>query len=216
MGEGSSFDDLIAQASAGVPDISNEPGEFSEKTQDLDHDETLPDDPDASVEEQAPINLLDELLAEDSLPTNEETVKEEETIIEEIGAQLGGDSSATDPASLYEMGMVYLEMGMFDQACGSFQKATNHEEFAIRAFEMWGITLLRENKVAEAVAILTDGLDIPEEGSREYLGLLYHIARAHEQGKNADEALRLFDMIHHLDPGFLDVGRRLAKLATLS
>ena len=216
MDDGCSFDDLIAQATAGVTDDSSEPEEFSGIPKGLSNDDALPDGKKDSVDEAGSINLLDELLAEDYDSGDQNLIREEETIIEEIGSQLGGDTDSTDPASLYEMAMVYLEMGMYDQACESFQKASCHAEFAVRAHEMWGITLLREGKVDQAIAVLTDGLDVPEEGSREYLGLLYHIARAHEQGTNNDEAMRIFEMIHQQDPGFLDVGRRLAKLATLS
>ncbi len=216
MGEGCSFDDLIAQATAGVPDVTSEVEEFPGTGKDSDDEKVLPEGTDVPVPEPSTVNLLDELLAEDSDSDIQESVREEETISEEIGSQLGGANSSDDPSSLYEMGMVYLEMGMHDKACTSFQKASCHAEFAIRALEMWGITLLRGGKVEDAIAVLTEGLDIPEEGSHEYLGLLYHIARAHEQGNNTDEALRLFEMIHDQDPVFLDVGRRVAKLASLT
>jgi tetratricopeptide (TPR) repeat protein len=206
MGGDSSFDDLIAQASEGIAKKPDEIEEFPE----LENDQ--PDETSFADETPQSVNLLDELLAEDPGENWSSPDGELKTISEEIGAQVGGDSGDESPASLYEMGMVYLEMDLHDQAADSFQKASCHPEFAVRAYEMWGITLQRANKCDEAIAVLTDGLDVPDEGSREYLGLLYHIARAHEQGDNNDEALRLFEMIQKQDPGFLDVGRRLSKL----
>ncbi len=215
LGDECSFDDLIAQATSGVPAGIDEPADTSTSGPGSVDEIALPNE---NIKETltGSVNLLDELLADDSGLNNPEAVREEQTISEEIGSQLGGGTDNTDPASLYEMGMVYLEMGMHDQACESFQKASAHSEFTIRAYEMWGITLLRAGKVDEAIATLTDALDVPEDGSREYLGLLYHIARAHEQGNNSEEALRLFEMIYSKDQGFLDVGRRVAKLSPVS
>ncbi len=205
-GEDSSFDDLIAQASQGLPEGEAEIEEFP-KTDPAPAEEVGFQDDDGPK-----VNLLDELLAEDQGESWNSPEGELETISDEIGAQMGGEAQSDDPASLYEMGMVYLEMGLHDQAAESFQKASCHGEFAVRAYEMWGITLQRANRVDEAIAVLTDGLDVPEEGSREYLGILYHIARAHEQDENNEEALRLFEMIQQQDPGFLDVRRRLSKM----
>lgn len=207
MGEDTSFDDLIAQAADGLPEASDEIEEFPEMG--------LETTPECEIsEEPAPtLNLLDELLADDPGETWSSPDSELKTISEEIGAQVGGESGDEDPGSLYEMGMVYLEMALYDKAAESFQKATDHSEFAVRAYEMWGITLQRANRTDEAIAVLTDGLDVPEEGSREYLGLLYHIARSHEQAENRDEAQRIYEMIINVDAGFLDVGRRLSKLA---
>ena len=207
LGEETSFEDLIAKASE-VESVSQvEIEEFPGIEEEPETVVVLPEEPPQTI------NLLDELLAADNEESWSSASGELKTISEEIGAQVGGDTGDNDPSSLYEMGMVYLEMGLFDQAADSFQKASCHADFAVRAYEMWGITLQRANRIDEAVAVLTDGLDVPEEGSREYLGLLYHIARAHEQGKNTDEALRIFEMIQIREPGFLDVGRRLSSLA---
>ncbi len=214
LGEDSSFDDLIAQASEGLGESSDGIEDFSDLNMGLEADNSTSEEVEQPLPEAPPVNLLDELLAEDSGEKWTTSDSELKTISEEIGAQVGGDSGNDDPASLYEMGMVYLEMGLYDQAAQSFQKSSCHGEFAVRAYEMWGITLQRANRIDEAIAVLTDGLDVPEEGSREYLGLLYHIGRAHEQGGNGDEALRLFEMILKQDPGFLDVSRRLSKLVS--
>jgi tetratricopeptide (TPR) repeat protein len=208
LGETSNFDDLIAQATAGLPKVTSDDEDFSDLNDIQSEDVSAPEN---VQEADSSVNLLDEILSDDQNSGWQAPEGEVETISEEIGSQMGGDSSDDDPASLYEMGMVYLEMGLHDQACTSFQKASCHPDYAIRAIEMWGITLLRMNKNEEAIAVLTDGLDIPEEGSREYLGLLYHIARANEAAENRDEAQRLYRMISEQDAGFLDVNKRLVK-----
>ncbi len=212
----SSFDDLIAQATAGLPEVATGTEQFSDLMDGLDDETVTISDAKTSVAGEPGASLLDQLLSDDGDSGWQAPEGEVETISEEIGSQMGGDAASDDPASLYEMGMVYLEMGLHDQACSSFQKASCHQDYAITALEMWGITLLRMNNTEQAIAVLTDGLDVPEEGSREYLGLLYHIARANEQAENFDEAQRLFRMIHQQDSHFLDVSKRLVKHGTLN
>jgi len=186
-----SFDDLIAAASAQV-------GSAAEKKP-----EAAPPAPAAPTGPES----LDDLLSRDDGSWNSQA-NQEETITQEIGAQVAGDGGE-DPASLYEAGMVYLEMGMHDQACESFRQATSHPDYTVRAHEMWGITLLRVNREEEAIEVLGKVLSVPEQGSHEHLGLLYHLGRAYEQAQMDDEAQAAYLMIQETKPGFLDVGRRL-------
>lgn len=135
-----------------------------------------------------------------------------ETITSEIGAVVGGAGQAADAERLYEMGMVYLEMGLYDQACESFETAAVDDAFTVRAHEMWGITLQRAGRLPEAVAALRAGLTHASDGSREQHGLRYHLGRALEQAGRTDEAAECYREIRAADPTFLDVGQRLKRL----
>jgi tetratricopeptide (TPR) repeat protein len=161
------------------------------------------------------VDLLAEILAEDSEVAGVGEAEQLATITREIGAQVGGQEGEEDADRLYEMGLVYLEMGLFDQACASLEKAAADPAFAVRAHEMWGIALSRANRPDEAVDTLTAGLEQAQPGTQEYLGLLYHIGRAHEQAGRADEALAFFMKIQEQDRSYLDVGKRVAELTTI-
>lgn len=134
------------------------------------------------------------------------------TITSEIGAVVGGSGTDADAERLYEMGMVYLEMGLYDQACESFETAAADEAFTVRAHEMWGITLQRAGRLPEAIDVLKAGLAHASDGSREQHGLRYHLGRAHEQAGRQDEAAECYRTIRSSDPTFLDVGQRLKRL----
>jgi tetratricopeptide (TPR) repeat protein len=135
------------------------------------------------------------------------------TITSEIGVMVGGSGGAdADAERLYEMGMVYLEMGLYDQACGSFESAARDEAFAVRAHEMWGITLQRAGRLPEAVKVLHAGLFHTTDGSREQHGLRYHLGRAYEQAGEQAKAAECYRAIRAADPTFLDVGQRLKRL----
>ena len=126
---------------------------------------------------------------------------------------VGGGESGDDADRLYEMGMVYLEMGLFDKACESFETAAADDDFTIRAHEMWGITLQRAGKPDEAITVLTSGLQFAEANSRENLGLRYHIGMAHEMADRPDTAIEIYEEIQGIAPNFLDISERLVNMA---
>jgi tetratricopeptide (TPR) repeat protein len=168
---------------------------------------TVSDEPAESVD------LLAQILSEDSSSVLGTDSDQLDTIAAEIGSVVGGDSAGADADRLYEMGMVYLEMGLFDKACESFETAAADDDFTIRAHEMWGITLQRAGRPDEAITVLTSGLQFAEADSRENLGLRYHIGRAHELADRPDPASEIYEGILGVAPNFLDVTTRLSQLA---
>jgi hypothetical protein len=213
--EESSFDDLIAQASSGID--KSEPAEEILAVPDVPvpvEAVAVPDPAATAGEPDEPVDLLAQMLEEDGPELVKDTSGELETIASEIGAVVGG-GAGDDAERLYEMGMVYLEMGLFDQACESFETAAVEEAFSIRAHEMWGITLQRAERHDDAIAVLNSGLEFAAEGSRERHGLMYHLGMAKEKTGREDEAIECFSKINDEDPTFLDVGRRLAKLTAV-
>jgi len=208
-----SFDELIAKATEEVVATTDaEPSEFLDPFDVSKTNEPQFDQPKSESDE--PVDLLAQILADDSNSFEPQETNQVATITEEIESKVGAGGEG-DEGSLYEMGLVYLEMDMHDQACESFEKAACNPEYAVRAHEMWGITLLRSGKLDEAVITLTAGLDLPEEGTRQQLGLLYHLGRAQEQAQRYDEAQDCYQQIHALDRSFLDVGKRIAELSKI-
>ncbi len=167
---------------------------------------------DELVPEAEKVDLLAQILAEDDGTLSGCDESQLEAITEDIGAQMGADDDQ-DPASLYEMGMVYLDMGLFDQAVESFRKTIEDPEFGIRSYEMWGITLLKAERPAEAIDALKTGLEKTEAGSKQNLGLMYYLGQAYQDNHQENDAVAQFEEIQRVDPGFLDVGKRLASLS---
>jgi len=174
-----------------------------------------PDTPDAAVpvEESESVDLLAQILSEDSSALKDDDSSQVDTIAAEIGSVVGGDGSEEDADRLYEMGMVYLEMGLFDKACESFETAAADDDFTIRAHEMWGITLQRAGKADESITVLTSGLQFAEADSRENLSLRYHIGRAHELADRPEPAAQIYKEIQAAAPNYLDTSTRLRQLA---
>jgi tetratricopeptide (TPR) repeat protein len=155
-------------------------------------------------------DLLSEILSDTDHDLARDAASQVRTIASEIGERVGGADGEQDAARQYEMGMVYLEMGMFEQAGDCFAAATKDPEHALRSYEMWGITLMRAQCADEAVAVLEEGLRAATDGSEEQLGLVYHLGRAHEQAGRQEEAAECYGRAHELSPTFLDVAKRLS------
>jgi tetratricopeptide (TPR) repeat protein len=208
--EGADFSDLIAAATGEVEASAKDSGEevFSEPGP------ATPAEPAQKPEDEddEKIDLLAQILSEEGGGLGDESAQLD-TITAEIGSVVGGSGDDEDAGRLYEMGMVYLEMGLFDQACESFSVAACDEEFALRAHEMWGITMQRASNPDESVRVLTEGLTYAEEGSREHLTLRYHIARAHEMAERAEAAQEIYQDICDVNEGFMDVKKRRDELA---
>lgn len=158
------------------------------------------------------VDLLAEILAEDDIDLASEAACQLDTIASEIGQQVGGGEALEASDRQYEMGMVYLEMGLFDQACECFSTAAADPEFSLRSYEMWGIALSRQENFDEAISVLARGLQIPVADPREQLGLIYHTGRAHEAAGNPEEARAWYTRAGSISPSFQDVQNRLDSL----
>jgi len=105
-------------------------------------------------------------------------------------------------------------MGLFEQACECFERSSEAPEEALRSLEMWGIALVRSGSIAEAIKVLEGALEVPVDKAADQLGLLYQLGRAHETADHEDDARDYFERVQAVEPSFLDVGQRLATLAT--
>jgi len=158
------------------------------------------------------VDLLAEILADTEIDFTSEAAEQVDTIASEIGQQVGGEESFADAHRQYEMGMVYLEMGLFEQACECFGTAVADQEYALRSYEMWGITLCRQERYDEAIAVLERGPQIDTASSRDQLGLIYHTGRAHEHAGRLGDARKWYERATEISPAFQDVQKRLASL----
>ncbi len=158
------------------------------------------------------INLLDQILADGDSDILGLEDKQLETISAEISTQIG-DGSEDQADRQYEIGLVYLDMGMLDQAITQFQAASKDAEYAARAFEMWSMTLEKDQRNDEAIAVLRQGKADDNVSGQSKLGLLYHLGKLLAQNSKPAEAEACYKQILQVDPDFLDVGTRCARLS---
>jgi tetratricopeptide (TPR) repeat protein len=184
---------------------------FADLARDLRQGDAAPAAAAPAAPPSPPIDLLAEILADDELGAGQDETAQVSTIVDEIGSQVGGDQ-AKDPESQYNLGLVYLEMELIDQAADCFASAAMSPEHALRSYEMWGIALVRQERFEEAIDVLGRGLRTPGAQPEDLLGLLYHTGDAYERAGRLGAAREYYERVYQISPQFLDTERRLETL----
>lgn len=180
--------------------------------------EPEPDAAEAPTEEpdaEAPgsVDLLDEILADGGFDLDAAAQEQVDSIASDVQDQIGGNVAEDDHQGQYDLGVVYVDMGLFDQALEAFDRAAQGEEFQLTALEMKGNCLKRVGRFDDAVACFQEGLGIPGYPSRIYQGLLFEVAECLEALQRVDEARDYYERVAAVDADFPRVQERLANLA---
>lgn len=163
-------------------------------------------------EQTGSMNLLDEILADGAFDVAEDQQRQVDTIAQEMEGQIAGDVDPDDFGGQYELGVVYMDMGLFEQAIAAFDSAARGDDYRLGALEMRGTCLLRLGRDRDAMESFQDGLKIEGAPEKAYLGLLYGIGCCHELRDESDEALDYFQRVADVDERFLDVRKKLEQL----
>ena len=172
-----------------------------------DGDETIVEDITAGT-----VDLLEQILADGEFDVKASEQSQVDTITQDLQGQIGGDIDAGDHAGQYDLGVVYLDMGLHDQAIAAFDLASRGEDHRLASLEMKGTCQLRQGEPEQALETFQQGLSVPGHPGRSYLGLLYGMGCAHETLGDAEAAREYFERVHAVDATFLDVNTRLDRL----
>jgi tetratricopeptide (TPR) repeat protein len=196
------LDHAVSRSTHNVADDDVEPGHYA------DAPTPGPEHPEAADS----MNLLDEILADGSFDVQEDQRRQVETIASEMQGQIAGDVDADDHGGQYELGVVYMDMGLFEQAITAFDAAALGEDYRLGALEMRGTCLLRLGRDIEAMDSFRAGLAIEGAPERAYLGLLYGIGCCLELRGDMEQAQENFQRVADVDAKFLDVSRKLEQM----
>jgi len=154
--------------------------------------------------------LVDDFAAEETAP-DQEAVEFEE-VFAKFKAGVESQVSATDFATHYDLGLAYKEMGLYDDAIAEFELARGDPGRRAQVAIMIGISHAGSGRMDEAVAVLTEGLGLPDLTADEILALKYELAKTHEIRGEVDRALGFYNEVLLEDPGFADVVERIDAL----
>ncbi len=124
-----------------------------------------------------------------------------------VAAQLSGDAQ-----SHYDLGMTYREMGLIEQAVESFRIAEQDPRLAARALEMTARCFVDQERFAEAVIEFERALVLPDLDPAAAAELRFHMAIAYVSAGELDSAVREFEAVAQVLPGYEDVEARIAAL----
>ncbi len=148
----------------------------------------------------------------DDSPVNSDSLVDLEEIIDEFKAGVSERISGEDHESHYDLGMAYMEMGLYDEAIGEFQVASNGSPMELKCLEMIALCFLEKNEPAAAARELGRALELAGHGPEETISIRYNLGIAHERLGNMDRALQHFEEVYLLNVDFLKVAHKVKEL----
>ncbi|HET9251856.1 MAG TPA: tetratricopeptide repeat protein [Candidatus Eisenbacteria bacterium] len=147
----------------------------------------------------------------DDQPSSVDSLVDLEEIIDEFKAGVSNTISGEDHESHYDLGMAYMEMGLYDEAIQEFQVASKGP-IELKCLEMIALCYLEKNEPATAARELTRALEIPGHGPDETISIRYNLGMAFERLGNLDRALQHFEEVYLLNVDFFKVATKVREL----
>ena len=133
-----------------------------------------------------------------------------------LAEEITSDVEKDDLRSHYDLGMAYLEMGLYNEAVKDFQIASRCEELKLSSMEMIGHCFIRQENPRLAVKQLVKALEIAKSTDAESLGIHYNLGLAYEMLGDLEGAREHFEEVYIVDMTFHDVADKMQKLSTIS
>lgn len=128
----------------------------------------------------------------------------------------GQDDSALDFSELeshYDLGIGYKEMGMYAGAIKELDVAARNPQRRADCLVLQAVCYREKGEPEKGEELLRRGLALDVLSQDERLSLNYELAFSLESAGDVDEAIGLYREVCRVNPGFHDVGNRLAALA---
>ena len=169
---------------------------------------------------------LNEWLLEGEAPKNPRMTAEEEDksasdvqtdfsdMLETFKAGVAANVDESDSDSHYDLGVAYMEMGLFDEAVAQFQKAMRGDatpERRVRAYESLGQSFIEQNQYEVALSSLGGALKESNLTDTKLVGVLYLLGYASEQLERWKNAEDYYRRVFAVDIHFRDIGERLKR-----
>ena len=148
----------------------------------------------------------------DEQPAGIDSLVDLEEIIDEFKAGVSNSISGEDHESHYDLGMAYMEMGLYDEAIGEFQTASKGGPMELKCLEMIALCYLEKSEPTEAARELQRALELPGHGPDETISIRYNLGIACERLGDLDRALQHFEEVYLLNVDFLKVATKVREL----
>ena len=168
-----------------------------------------------SSAEEGYVDLSAELGLEEALDFLTESwapdARGEETFTEfkrGVEKQLGKEDTETH----YNLGIAYMEMGLYDDAMREFKIALKDHVFEFDCYTRIGLSLMTKGDYEEAVSNFLKGLKVGGRTDEERRGLMYELGLEYEASGDYQEALEVFKSIYEGDKRFREVSSKVKEL----
>jgi tetratricopeptide (TPR) repeat protein len=155
------------------------------------------------------------MIAHDEEPENNEQ-KDFGEMLDKFKAGISRNVDEEDFESHYDLGIAFREMGLLDEAIGSFQKASRGHDQLVRASEAIGQCFMDKGEAGVTITVLERLLRNESLPDAQLVGVLYLLGRAAESLGREEEAASYYQRVLAVQIGFRDAADRLSSLAQAS
>ncbi|GEM_PF-1162189 len=154
------------------------------------------------------LEAMEEIESEEEEKTHEDLEKE---MIRKFSTSMSAAVEEDDYQTHFDLGIAYMEMGMYDDAIAEFQISSKAMEKRLESLELMGVCLFEKGLFEEAIETLERGLKEEGHSPEEYLGLKYNLAKVYTELGNRDKAKQLIEEIKKVDPAYLEKVKKVAE-----
>jgi Flp pilus assembly protein TadD len=184
--------------------------------------------PPAEEEEKTPDYYDMEDMARDELDTIQAIIKHQvsgdtETfekelseIVTEFKKEVEEKVDKEDYEIHYNLGIAFMEQGLFDEAIEEFELASKDEKRALDCYNVMGNCYKQKKDFKEGIKCIEKGLAIAEDGSVQSFALKYEMATIYEELNENEKALALYNEIKEWNSEYRDVGDKTKSLAKIT
>jgi len=137
-------------------------------------------------------------------------------MLDKFKAGISRNVDEEDFESHYDLGIAFREMGLLDEAIGSFQKAARGPDQLVRASEAIGQCFMDKGEAGVTVTVLERLVRTHGLPDSQLVGVLYLLGRAAESLSRESEAAGYYQRVLAVQIGFRDAATRLSSLAQAS
>ncbi len=155
------------------------------------------------------------MVAHDEEPEDNEQ-KDFAEMLDKFKEGISRNVDEEDFESHYDLGIAFREMGLLDEAIGSFQKAARGPSQRVRASEAIGECFMDKGEAGVTMTVLERLVRETDMSDAQLVGVLYLLGRAAEALGRNSEAAAYFQRVLAVQIGFRDTARRLSSMAQAS
>jgi tetratricopeptide (TPR) repeat protein len=155
------------------------------------------------------------MIAHDEEPEDNEQ-KDFAEMLDKFKSGISRNVDEEDFESHYDLGIAFREMGLLDEAIGSFQKASRGPDQLVRASEAIGQCFMDKGEAGVTMTVLERLVKEQGLGDNQLVGVLYLLGRAAESLSRFPEAASYYQRVLAVQIGFRDASERLSSLAQAS
>jgi tetratricopeptide (TPR) repeat protein len=133
-------------------------------------------------------------------------------IVSEFRKALDEKVEKEDYESHYNLGIAFLEQGLFDEAIEECKLAAEDKNLELECYSVISFCQRQKKDFKEAMKWIDKAQSVPDKNSEQEFALKYELASLYEDMKDTKKALKIYSEVQNWNPDYRDVKERIKSL----